>query len=184
MQPVIAAQRDPRRRDGTELWHIPRIGNGQPLCGAEISGRVRKSKMETPNCNTCRHYDKPWEVRDELYECLLEVHARKPITINDKRWRYSVSRLIDADYVKVVGTIDLRMTMRGRVVVKDILEPSPWWDRKRRVLHARRPLAAHTRCNLKLGEIFTTWDLKVLADKERERRDSTITCIGCLGARA
>lgn len=183
--PVICGTNDAGHTGNTEVWHIARIGNGQPLCGAVLSGRVRTARLAQSNCNSCNNCDRPWDVRDELRECLLTVYRGEPARLEDKRWKYQVSRLLDYDYVKQVfpGGDNLAITMRGKVVARDIVNPATWWDRKRRVLHARWPLTARTRCGEVIIEPFTTWTLKWLADKERERKDAIVRCLACLGAR-
>lgn len=181
-QPVITTSMENGKYSATERWHIPRIGNGQPLCGVALSGRVRTGRLARPSCNKCVHFDRPWDVKDELRECLLLVHDGVETSINDKRWRYSVSQLLEWDYAKQVG-YDLAITMRGKVVVRDIRNPATWWDTKRRILHARWPLTARTRCGEVIIEPFTTWTLKWLADKERDRKDAIVRCLPCLGSR-
>lgn len=182
LQPVISGTLDEGRHLSTECWHIPRIGNGQPLCGASLSGRVRTARLAQSNCGRCNSFDRPWNVAGELLECLMVVHRDGRARLEDKRWRYQVSQLLDFDYVKQVED-DVKITMRGKVVARDIVNPATWWETKRRVLHARWPLQAKTRCGIVAVNPFTTWTLKWLADKERERKDTVVRCIACLGAR-
>lgn len=185
LQPVISASFEDGKFSATEHWHISRVGNGQPLCGVALSGRIRTARLKQSNCARCVNRDRPWEVTGVLLECLLTVFREGRARLEDKRWKYDVSQLLHFDYVKQVfpGGEDIAITMRGKIVARDALNPATWWDRKRRILHARRPLTWLTRCGVDIGQPTTTWTLKWLADKERDRRDTVVRCIACLGAR-
>lgn len=184
MQPIINGSIDSARAVGesSELWHIPRHGNGLPLCYARLGGRIRTTKGR-PRCHACRESDLPGYhgLDDDAKALLLAVHTNKSWMVGGRN-ASGVQTLEEHDYVWFKTGGACVITPRGLVVAQEILAPSPWLDPKTRLLHERRPLADNTRCGVVVGT-YSTYDLGVLARLAKSKGRKTPNCIACLGAK-
>lgn len=174
---MISATIDSSRRGDSERWHVQRQGGG-PLCHASLSGRVRTARRATTNCNQCQKNDEPERLGPNELETLEKIDAGELFRMSDKRVTWYLHTLADFDYVRAPKEY-ATVTERGQVVLADLRNPTPWYDAKTKILHARRRLSASTVCGVVLGDYVSTYTIKRIAEKAKELGRVTVNCLEC-----